>query len=112
MESSWFKPGALTVLVGYGLAPSTLHDADYVVATSAAQMGVTGTDMADESGQLRAVDAELPPILAGRASGRLDPEQRVFAYNSGLVVTDIALGHRLAEQAAAQQLGRMVSLWC
>ncbi len=112
VESSWLKPGALTVLVGYGLAPSTLHDADYVVATSAAQMGVTGTDMADESGQLRAVDAELPPILAGRASGRLDPEQRVFAYNSGLVITDIALGHRLAEQAAAQQLGRMVSLWC
>jgi N-[(2S)-2-amino-2-carboxyethyl]-L-glutamate dehydrogenase len=112
VESSWLKPGALTVLVGYGLAPSTLHDADYVVATSAAQMGVTGTDMADESGELPAVDAELPPILAGRAVGRVDPDQRVFAYNSGLVITDIALGHRLAEQAAAQQLGRMVSLWC
>jgi ornithine cyclodeaminase/alanine dehydrogenase-like protein (mu-crystallin family) len=112
VESSWLKPGTLTVLVGYGLAPSTLHDADYVVATSAAQMAVTGTDLTGRSGQLRAVDAELPAILAGRACGRSGPDERVFAYNSGLVITDIALGHRVAEQAAAQQLGRMVSLWC
>jgi ornithine cyclodeaminase len=112
VEASWLKPGTLTILVGYGLAPSTLHDAGYVVATSAAQMAVTGTDMADASGQLRPVDAELPAILAGKAQGRLDPDQRVFAYNSGLVVTDIALGHRIAQEAAAQGLGRRVSLWC
>lgn len=112
VEAKWLKPGALTILVGYGLAPSTLHQADYVVATSAAQMGVTGTDMADEAGRLPAVDAELAPIIVRQAPGRLHPEQRIFAYNSGLVITDIALGHRFAERAVAQGFGQVVPLWC
>jgi ornithine cyclodeaminase len=111
IEGSWLRPGALCILVGHGLAPSTLSEADRVVATSAAQMAVTGTDMADADGHLRAVDAELPDILAGRATGRETPEQRVFAYNSGLVVTDIALGHRLAELAESRGLGQVVELW-
>jgi ornithine cyclodeaminase/alanine dehydrogenase-like protein (mu-crystallin family) len=111
IEASWLRPGALCILVGHGLAPSTLSEADRVIATSAAQMAVTGTDMADGEGKLRAVDAELPDILAGRASGRERPEQSVFAYNSGLVVTDIALGHRLAELAERRGLGQVVELW-
>jgi ornithine cyclodeaminase/alanine dehydrogenase-like protein (mu-crystallin family) len=111
IEASWLRPGALCILVGHGLAPSTLGEADRVIATSAAQMAVTGTDMADAEGNLRTVDAELPDILAGRASGRETPGQRVFAYNSGLVVTDIALGHRLAELAEGRGLGQVVELW-
>jgi ornithine cyclodeaminase len=111
IEASWLRRGALCILVGHGLAPSTLSEADRVVATSAAQMAVTGTDMADAQGNLRTVDAELPEILAGRASGRETPEQRVFAYNSGLIVTDIALGHRLAELAEHRGLGQVVELW-
>lgn len=111
VEADWLKPTALSVLVGHGIAPSTLHQADRVVATSAAQMAVTGTDMVDEQGRLRPVHAELPEILAGRASGRDPGNGRVFAYNSGLVVTDIALGHRLAQLAIARGLGREVSLW-
>lgn len=111
VESSWLKPGALSVLVGHGLAPSTLHDADHVVATSAAQMAVTGTDLVDAGGHLREADAELPDVLAGRAQGRLGEHQLVFAYNSGLVITDIALGHRFAVAAAGRGLGRVVPLW-
>ncbi|MEV5343389.1 ornithine cyclodeaminase family protein [Streptomyces sp. NPDC052676] len=111
VDADWLKPAALSVLVGYGIAPSTLHRADRVIATSAAQMQVTGTDMADAGGELRAVDAEFPEVLAGRAAGRTDPGQRIFAYNSGLVVTDIALGHRFAELALAQGLGTVVPLW-
>ncbi|HZF92336.1 ornithine cyclodeaminase family protein [Streptomyces sp.] len=111
VDAEWLKPAALSVLVGYGIAPSTLHRADRVIATSAAQMKVTGTDMADADGELRAVDAEFPEVLAGRAAGRTDPGQRIFAYNSGLVVTDIALGHRFAELALAQGLGTAVPLW-
>ncbi|GHC54733.1 ornithine cyclodeaminase family protein [Streptomyces cinnamoneus] len=105
------RPGSLAVLVGHGLAPSTLHAADRVVATSEAQMRVTGTDMADASGALPAVDAEFPAVIAGTAAGRTDPGERIFAYNSGLVVTDIALGHRLAQLALAQGLGTRVPLW-
>ncbi|MFI9202033.1 ornithine cyclodeaminase family protein [Streptomyces sp. NPDC053048] len=111
VAASWLRPGALSILVGHGLAPSTLHQADRVVSTSRAQMLVTGTDMADEQGGLPPVDAEFPQVLAGTAAGRTAPGERVFAYNSGLVVTDIALGHRFAQLALAQGLGTRVPLW-
>lgn len=111
VRHDWLRPGTLSVLVGHGLHPSSLHEADRVIATSAAQMAVTGVDMAGADGRLRAVDAELADILAGRAQGRRDPAERVFAYNSGLVITDIALGHRFAREALAQGLGQEVRLW-
>ncbi|MFD8757584.1 ornithine cyclodeaminase family protein [Streptomyces mirabilis] len=111
VEADWLKPGALSVLVGHGLAPSTLHRADRVIATSEAQMNVTGTDMANPDGKLPAVDAEFPSVLAGVTAGRGSATERIFAYNSGLVVTDIALGHRFAQLALAQGLGTEVALW-
>ncbi|MGX1762095.1 ornithine cyclodeaminase family protein [Streptomyces lydicus] len=111
VEAGWLKPGALSILVGHGLAPSTLHRADRVVATSEAQMKVTGTDMADEEGDFPAVDTEFPPVIAGITAGRRSAAERVFAYNSGLVVTDIALGHRFAQLALDQGLGVQVPLW-
>ncbi|MEV6776181.1 ornithine cyclodeaminase family protein [Streptomyces syringium] len=111
VEADDLKPGALSILVGHGLAPSTLLRADRVVATSEAQMKVTGTDMADADGSFPAVDTEFPPVLAGVAPGRTAPEQRIFAYNSGLVVTDIALGHRFAQLAIELGLGTRVPLW-
>ncbi|MDQ0956505.1 ornithine cyclodeaminase/alanine dehydrogenase-like protein (mu-crystallin family) [Streptomyces sp. B4I13] len=111
VDAEWLRPAALSVLIGYGIAPSTLHRADRVIATSAAQMLVTGVDMADADGRLREVDAEFPEVLAGRAKGRTDAGERIFAYNSGLVVTDIALGHRFAQLALTQGLGTAVPLW-
>ncbi|WP_285542999.1 ornithine cyclodeaminase family protein [Streptomyces lavendulae] len=112
VEAGWLRPGATAILVGHGLAPSTLHDADRVIATSEAQMRVTGTDMADADGNLPAVDVELPVVISGATKARTAPDQRIFAYNSGLVVTDIALGHRFAQLAAEQKLGTEVALWC
>ncbi|MHA4852683.1 ornithine cyclodeaminase family protein [Rhodococcus sp. MSC1_016] len=111
IEADWLAPGALSILVGYGLSPSTLSGADYVVATNAEQMRTTGTDMAGPDGVLRSVDAELPDILAGRALPRLSASDRVFAYNSGLVVTDIALGLLFAHKAREQGLGSPLELW-
>lgn len=111
LESEHLKAGSVAVLVGYGLAPSTLHDADRVIATSAEQMAVTGTDMADEHGELRRVDAELPQILSRRAVARRRADEKIFVYNSGLVLTDIAVAHTLAERAIAEGRGTEVALW-
>ncbi|MEU1519264.1 ornithine cyclodeaminase family protein [Streptomyces sp. NPDC005811] len=111
IEADWLAEGTLSVLVGHGLAPSTLHRADRVIATSEAQMNVTGVDMADTDGKLPSVDAEFPAVLAGAAPGRTSPTERIFAYNSGLVVTDIALGHRFAQLALGTCLGTEVALW-
>lgn len=111
LESSDLAPGSTVVLVGYGLAPSTLVDADRVIATSAQQMSLTGIDMAGPDGRLRGVDAELPQILSRRADGRTRDDEHVFVYNSGLVLTDIAVAHALAERAIADGRGTEVALW-
>jgi ornithine cyclodeaminase len=111
VEAAWLQPGSLAILVGYGLHRDALHEADVRVATSAEQMRVTGADLAREDGVLPWVHAELPQILAGRQVGRRSERERVFAYNSGMVITDIALGRLFAERAAAQGLGLEVALW-
>jgi ornithine cyclodeaminase len=111
LESADLAPGSVVVLVGYGLAPSTLTDADRVVATSAEQMALTGIDMAGPDGRLRPVDTELPQILSRRAPGRTRDDERIFVYNSGLVLTDIAVAHVLAERAIAEGRGTEVGLW-
>ncbi len=75
------------------------------------QLAVTGKYLADSNGSLRPVDAELPHILAGDGFGRGTPDDRVFAYNSGLVVTDIAVGHALATRAIEAGRGQELRLW-
>jgi ornithine cyclodeaminase len=105
------KRGALAILVGYGIHADALHRADYRIATSEAQMRVTGADLADAAGELPGVDAQLPDILLGGKPARLSGDQTVFAYNSGMVVTDIALGRALADAARARGLGEEIALW-
>lgn len=110
VDADWLRPGSLAILVGHGIAKHALHCADYRIATSEEQMRVTGTDLA-LGGHLPAVNAELPQILTGKKLGRHDDSDRVFAYNSGMVVTDIALGRLLAERALSQGMGQEVELW-
>lgn len=110
IESGDLAPGCTVVLVGYGLAPSTLINADRVVATSAAQMAITGQDMAGPDG-LRPVDSELPELITGRTRARRHETDRIFAFNSGLVITDIAVADTLARRAIADGRGTEVALW-
>lgn len=111
VRTNSLKPGGVLVDVGCGVANSALWDADYAIATSASQLAVTGTYLADDEGRLRPVDAELPDILAGTSAGRASDEDRVFAYNSGMVVTDIAVGAVLAAHAIEQGRGEEIRLW-
>jgi ornithine cyclodeaminase len=95
------KPGSVAVLVGYGIDADALHAADYVIATHAGQMRATGADLAGADGNLPEVDAELPQILMGELAARRAAGDRVFAYNSGLVVTDIAVGRLFIDRIRA-----------
>ncbi|AZG46254.1 ornithine cyclodeaminase family protein [Gordonia insulae] len=104
-------PWAVTILVGYGVDASCLWAADRVVATNAEQMAVTGTDLLDGRTSLPPVDAQLPAILAGDDPARTEGNQRIFAYNSGLVVTDIAIGQAVVDRARELGLGKVVALW-
>lgn len=107
----WLPPGGLLISVASkGVQEGTLAEADYTVATSAAQVEVTGRRMAGPDGDFR-IDAELPEILAGRAEGRRRDEDRVFAFNSGMIITDIPVAHALATRAIAAGRGHEVALW-
>jgi ornithine cyclodeaminase/alanine dehydrogenase-like protein (mu-crystallin family) len=95
------KPGALAIYVGHGLHADILHGADKVVATSESQMNVTGQDLADDNGLLPSCDAELGAILAGEVKFRGSSTDVVAAYNSGLAVTDVAVGRCLMDSLLA-----------
>lgn len=111
IELGWLPPGGLLISVSSkGVSEGALADADYAVATSAAQAGVTGGRIAGPDGMFR-VDAELPDILVNRADGRRGDTDRVFAFNSGMVITDISVASALANRAIAGGRGHRVALW-
>ncbi|HEX8933000.1 MAG TPA: ornithine cyclodeaminase [Pseudonocardiaceae bacterium] len=111
VEISWMRPGGLMVSVSSkGVASSALQKADYAIATSEGQLGVTGSRFAAADGSA-AIDAEFPDVLAGRAPGRRTPTDRVFAFSSGMVITDIPVAHALATRAIAAGRGQRVRLW-
>ncbi|WP_218189569.1 hypothetical protein [Pseudomonas sp. PA15(2017)] len=107
----WLKPGAVAVLLGYGIDADVLHGADYRIATDTDQMKVTCGDLAAADGSIPSIDAQLPDILLGTAAARRDKRDVVFAYNSGMVVTDVALGRYFADLALQNNRGVRVKLW-
>ena len=111
VRREWMRPGAVAVLLGHGVHADVCHGADHRIATDTAQMHATCDDLRDENGGLPTVDAELPDILLGRAPARRDARDVVFAYNSGMAVTDAALGRYVADLALAAGRGERVSFW-
>lgn len=101
VHSKDMKAGSVAIIVGYGLHADALHLADYRIATHAGQMKLTGADFANANGELPEIDGELPDILGGHAPARRRETDKVFAYNSGLVVTDIAVGRLLVDRASS-----------
>lgn len=111
VQTARMKPGGLMISVSSkGVADSALREADYAIATSEGQLGVTGSRFATPDGQAT-IDCEFPDVLAGRAPGRKSADDRVFAFSSGMVITDIPVAHLLATRAIAQGRGRVVNLW-
>ncbi|MEU8773442.1 ornithine cyclodeaminase [Streptomyces sp. NPDC048606] len=111
VRRAWMKPGSVAVLLGYGVHPDVCHQADYRIATDTAQMHATCDDLRSPDGSLPAVDAQLPDILLGRAPARRHQDDVVFAYNSGMAVTDAALGRYVADLARAAGRGEQVDFW-
>ncbi|MET8795990.1 ornithine cyclodeaminase [Nocardia sp. NPDC004568] len=111
VRTEWLRPGGLLISVASkGVESGALRAADYTIATSTGQLGVTGTRLAGADGE-PVIDAELPEIVAGRAPGRRDADDRVFAFSSGMIITDIPVAHALATRAVAAGRGQQVRLW-
>jgi ornithine cyclodeaminase/alanine dehydrogenase-like protein (mu-crystallin family) len=111
VQTAWMKPGGLLISVASkGVETGALREADYAIATNEGQMGVTGKRLAGPGGEAR-IDAELPDIVAGRKPGRRSQEERVFAFSSGMIITDIPVAHALATRGIAAGRGNRVELW-
>lgn len=111
VQLDWMKPGGLLISVSSkGVHSSALRVADYSLATSEAQLGITGSRFAAEDGSAK-IDTEFPEVLAGRAPGRRADSDRVFAFSSGMVITDIPVAHALAHKAIEAGRGQRVKLW-
>ncbi len=108
----WMKKQSIAILVGYGIDADVFQKADCLITTDIEQMKVTCHDLLAEDGVIPSVHAELPDILLGKKTARKTTDDIVFAYNSGMVVTDIALARYLADQAIeAANIGQKVTLW-
>ncbi len=108
----WMKKQSIAILVGYGIDADVFQQADCLITTDTEQMKVTCNDLLADDGVIPPVYAELPDILLDKASARETADDIVFAYNSGMVVTDIALGRYLADKAIeAANIGQRVALW-
>lgn len=111
IQTKWMKPGGLMISVASkGVEAGALHEADYAIATNEGQLGVTGNRLAGPDGVVR-IDAELPDIVVGRKPGRRSQDERVFAFSSGMIITDIPVAHALASEAIAAGRGTKVELW-
>jgi len=111
IQTAWMKSGGLLISVASkGVESGSLSQADYAIATSQGQMGVTGKRLAGPDGEVN-INAELPDIVAGRRPGRSSEQDRVFAFSSGMIITDIPVAHALATRAIAAGRGTRVELW-
>lgn len=111
IQTEWLPPGGLMISVASkGVEAGALGAADYAIATSEGQLGVTGKRLAGPEGRAT-IDAELPEIVAGRKPGRKAQTDRVFAFSSGMIITDIPVAHALATRGIAAGRGTRVELW-
>jgi len=111
IQTAWMKAGGLLISVASkGVESGALKQADYSIATSEAQIGENGKRLAD-SDTFAKVDAELPDIVAGKKPGRRLQDDKIFAYSSGMIITDIPVAHSLATRAIAAGRGKRIELW-
>ena len=110
IHTSWIPEGGLLISVASkGVADGAVAEADRVIATSQGQFDLVGQRLLQ--GRDVQLDATLPSILAGQIPGRTSDSERIFAFCSGMIITDIPVAHELAVRAFSAGRGSEVGLW-
>ena len=110
IQTEWITEGGLLISVASkGIADGAVAAADRVIATSAGQFELVGQRLLQ--GKEVELDATLPDILARKAPGRTNETDRVFAFSTGMIITDIPVAQELAVRAFSAGRGTEVSLW-
>lgn len=118
LKTAWIKPGAL--VVPYGTMSAI--ELDLTDIMSKMVVDDWGQARAGEFGSLRAhvnagklsedtLHAELGQIVAGSKSGRETDDETILFWHRGLSLSDIALGHKMLEKAAAMGVGQLLRFY-
>lgn len=110
IHTEWIPEGGLLISVASkGVADGAVAEADRVIATSEGQFNLVGERL------LRGRDVQLaatvPEILGGQKQGRTNESERIFAFSSGMIITDIPVAQELAVRVFAAGRGTEVPLW-
>lgn len=118
LKTAWIKPGAL--VVPYGTMSAI--ELDLTDIMSKMIVDDWGQARAGEFGSLRAhvnagklsedtLHAELGQIVAGSKSGRETDDETILFWHRGLSLSDIALGHKMLDKAAAMGVGQRLRFY-
>ena len=112
VHTEWMKPGALLISVSSkGVATGALGEADYAIATSESQMGVTGKRLAGPrrgcQSRCRATRYRGRSETGGVVHSKTGPSHSAV----GMIITDIPVAHALAVRTIAAGRGIRVELW-
>ncbi|MGX9445815.1 hypothetical protein ACWX0K_25040 (plasmid) [Nitrobacteraceae bacterium UC4446_H13] len=107
----WLRAGSLHIKVGWG------YHAE-VAALATYRGGITSdTRLANSEASPAAnvdgwaMDFNLLDAVAGRAAGFKKSQDIVFALNSGLAITDLAVADLLIEHAMERKIGERIPFW-
>lgn len=109
IHTDWLPKGGLLISVASkGVADGAVAEADRVVATSEGQYALVGKRLCQGSNQL---DGVLPELTSSDRTIRSHADEKVFAFSSGMIVTDIPVADELAMRALAAGRGQEIQLW-
>lgn len=101
--------GLVISVASKGIADGAVAEADRVIATSEGQFNMVGERLIRDRNI--SLNATVPEILAGKKPGRVQQNERIFAFSSGMIITDIPVAQELAMRAFAAGRGTEVALW-
>jgi ornithine cyclodeaminase/alanine dehydrogenase-like protein (mu-crystallin family) len=120
LEGRWLKPGIHINAIGanfpqkHELDGEAVRRCDIIAADSREQSKIEAGDLiqmyGDDKRRWDSVN-ELAEIVAGKISGRANPEQITLFKSNGIATEDVVVAGRIYELARERGVGRTMPLW-
>ena len=116
VRDEWLSPQCLLITFGWVMAtdPKTVANASKIVVDDWQQCTKGGQlSSLIDSGKLRRehVHAEIGQIACGEHVGREASDGRIVFWHRGFAISDIMLGHQIAQIAEREEVGVMVTMF-
>jgi ornithine cyclodeaminase/alanine dehydrogenase-like protein (mu-crystallin family) len=120
LDGQWLKPGVHINAIGANFPQKRELDAraiercGVIVVDSRAQSKLEAGDLiqafGEEAARWNGV-RELAEIVAGKAGGRMGPDQITLFKSNGIATEDVTVAGRIFEMARERGVGREVPMW-